>query len=525
MTDDFEIKFATQIDDNTTVVTVDELMAERIEEAVRKYDPSNIYYRTYLNESAITTELTKDKLDDLAVLPQQDLRKIKEINSIVSTYVNKDWIIGKVVEIIDTNINTDYKLSYRDFDDEGELKKLSEAKLLIDDFNDRINLKRLTKNSVPNCYQNGNYFFYCRRTNQGHYNIEPFNLDLIEVSDYEINGEPVLLFNVKDMKKKLSRTIKKNKKNKALFFDKLDKEVKENYPPEVYKAYKSGDDYAKLDYNWTGCMRINNQDKKYGLTPIFRALYPTLTLEQFDITDAVTSKAKAKKIIAQFLNPELIKDGRNGYNEQAYAHDNLIRAFKMSTVLVTPPAYVKDIKYIEPSTETTEPGLVKSYVERVLSTLGISFLMSSDGTNGTVAKIALEQLMKMINSITENLEFIMERLYRNLLAENGFDSIYAPSVQIVDSELMEHNMKLEFAKVLFSTFNCSMETALGILGVDFNDELSKRKIENEKGVDNIFTPHASQYTSSSDNTGGRPTEDNVENVDKQEYDNNRNNDS
>ena len=197
----------------------------------------------------------------------------------------------------------------------------------------------------------------------------------------------------------------------------------------------------------------------------------------------------------------------------------------MSTVLVTPPAYVKDIKYIEPSTETTEPGLVKSYVERVLSTLGISFLMSSDGTNGTVAKIALEQLMKMINSITENLEFIMERLYRNLLAENGFDSIYAPSVQIVDSELMEHNMKLEFAKVLFSTFNCSMETALGILGVDFNDELSKRKIENEKGVDSIFTPHASQYTSSSDNIGGRPTEDNVDNIDKQEYDNNRNNDS
>ena len=247
-------------------------------------------------------------------------------------------------------------------------------------------------------------------------------------------------------------------------------------------------------------------------------------MNSFDITDAVTSKAKAKKIIAQFLNPELIKDGRNGYNEQAYAHDNLVRAFKMNTVLVTPPAYVKDIKYIEPSTETTEPGLVKSYVERVLSTLGISFLMSSDGTNGTVAKIALDQLMKMINSITENLEFIMERLYRNLLIENGFDSIYSPSVQIMDSELMEHDMKLEFAKVLFSTFNCSMETALSILGIDFNDELSKRKIENEKGVDGIFTPHASQYTSSG-NDGGRPANDDVENVDKQEYDNNRNNDS
>ena len=38
MTDDFEIKFATQIDDNTTVVTVDELMAERIEEAQLSFE-------------------------------------------------------------------------------------------------------------------------------------------------------------------------------------------------------------------------------------------------------------------------------------------------------------------------------------------------------------------------------------------------------------------------------------------------------------------------------------------------------
>lgn len=216
--ENFEIKFATQIDENTEVITTtDELIQSRIEEAIRKYDPSNIYYRTYLNESVTTTQLTKEALDDLAVLPQQDIRKIKQINSIVSTYVNKDWIIGKVVEVINTNINTQYKLSYRDFEEEGEIQKLNEAKLLIDDFNDRINLKRLIKNVIPNVYQNGNYYFYCRRTNEGHYDVEPFSLEFIEVSDYDINGEPVLLFNVKDMKKKITRTIKKNKKNKALF--------------------------------------------------------------------------------------------------------------------------------------------------------------------------------------------------------------------------------------------------------------------------------------------------------------------
>ena len=268
-------------------------------------------------------------------------------------------------------------------------------------------------------------------------------------------------------------------------------------------------------------MRINNQDKKYGITPIFRALYPTLILEQFDIADSITAKAKAKKIIAQFLDNKLIEDGKDGYTEQAYAHDNLIRAFKMSTVLVTAPAYVRDIKYIEPSVETTEPATVKSYIERVLSTLGISFLMSTNSTGGTVATIALEQLMKMINSITKSLEFVMERLYRNILIDSGFDAIYAPSISILDSELMEHDMKLEFAKVLFSTFNCSVETALEMVGIDFKDEYARRKNENDLRMEDVFFPRASQYTTSADNTSGRPSEDNTENIDKQDYDKER----
>ena len=81
-------------------------------------------------------------------------------------------------------------------------------------------------------------------------------------------------------------------------------------------------------------------------------------------------------------------------------------------------------------------------------------------------------------------------------------------------------MKLEFAKTLFSTFNCSLETALEMVGIDFNDELAKRKNENEKGVDEVFSPHASQYTTSSDDVGGRPKSDDVETVDKQTYDDN-----
>lgn len=497
---------------NESKVEISALIKDRLEQAVRNYNPSNPpSSSTYLLEAAQQTTVSRSTLDDLAILPQQDKKKIMQINQIATTYANKDWIIGKVYEVISTNVNTKYRLSYDGVD--GNDNKLAKAKELINNFNKQIKIERLIKNSIPNCYLNGNYYMYFRINQKtGAYDVTSYPLEMIEVSDYDINGEPVLLFNVKELKRKLSRTIKRNRKNKALFYEKVEKEVKENYPEEIYKAYKANDEYARLDYRWTGAMRINNQNKKYGLTPIFRALYPSLTLEQFDITDNINSKAKAKKIIAQFLDPNLTKDGRDGYTEQAYAHDNFIKAFKRDTVVVTAPSYVTDIKYIEPSVDVTDTKTVQSYVERVLSTLGISFLMSSNATGATVATISLAQLMKLVNSISEQLEYILERVYSNLLFENGIDPKYAPTVKVIDSELLEQQVKIELAKLLYSTFNCSLETSLDVLGIDVKDEMAKRQNENDSGYDDIFYAHESQFTKTStgEENVGRPADTKLE---------------
>ena len=109
------------------------------------------------------------------------------------------------------------------------------------------------------------------------------------------------------MKSKLSKAyLKLKKNNKPLFFKAIEDEIKNNYPPEVYKAYKDNEQYAKLDYRFTGIIRVNNQNKKYGLSPIFRALDSIRMLEQFDDTDEVNAKANAKKIIIQLLRKEIM---------------------------------------------------------------------------------------------------------------------------------------------------------------------------------------------------------------------------
>lgn len=526
----FDVILASDItEEDTQVITTSEMGKEWLETAMKQYDAKNTTYSTYLNDLACSTpEITKDTLDNLAVNSQNDLRKILKINNIARIYVNKDWIIGKVAEVIDTNVNSEYRLSYKDFsNDKHKMDDLIKCKKIISKFNNEINLRRLIKNSVPTTFIEGNYIIYCRTEDNNHFNITWFPLGVVEVSDYDINGEPQILINMKELQTRLRKTIKKTRKNKALFFEKLEYEIKANYPPEVYEAYKNKDDYAKLNNRWTGTMRINRQNRKYGVTPIFRALYPALMLEQFDDTDRINAKAKAKKFIVQILRQELMGDNgdKDSFEQQAYAHQNLMEAFKQKTVLVTPPAFVEDIKYVEPSTSNTDINTVNNYVNRELSTLGISFLMNTNSTGASVASISLDQLMKTINSITEQLEFIMEKLYKNILIDSGYSTEFAPSIRILDSELLEMSIKQDLAKLLYCNFNCSMETALSILGFDINDEKSKREYENKIGMDSIFSARQTAYTSSGkgtianiQNNSGRPKNNNVDTKGKQKYD-------
>lgn len=531
--EDFDVVIANdESEEKPVIITTSQMGKQWLEQAMRNYDPKNRTFSAYLNDKEQASEITYETLDNLANNPQNDLRKILTINAIVRKYINKDDIIGKVVETIESNINTSTTLSYKDFpNDSNKLKDLEEIKKIIDDFNDQINLKKLIKNAIPTTYTEGTYIVYCRQ--DGRYIKNWFPLGVVEITDYDINDEPAVLINMKELKSCLQKTIKRTRKNKALFFEKLEQEIKSNYPNEVYQAYKSGESYAKLDYKWVGVMRINNQNRRYGLTPIFRALFPTLMLEQFSKADKTNSAAQSKKIIVQLLNDKLLGDtgNRQHFEEMTYAHQNLVSAFAQKTVLVTPPAYVSDIKYVESEVSLTDTKTVNNYRERVLSTLGIGFLMSSSSTGASVASIALNQLLKTINSISEQLEWILEKWYRNIVIDAGYDVALAPTIKIIDSELLEQSLKQDLAKMLYTLFNCSLETSLDILGIDIEDEKAKREHENEIGLDKTFSPRCTAYTSSGqgkilDNDGdsksGRPTDNNVETTDKRQYDKNYN---
>lgn len=494
--EDFEVIITSnKKEEDTIIITSQERIQKWLDSAVINFNNNYKQYSATLNDSAgLSTVLTKDEIDNLALNAQSDLNKIIQINDIVRYYINKDDLIGKVFETIETNINTEYKLSYKNYSEE--------VKEIIEDFNEQIDIESLIRTAIPIAYCEGNYPMYLR-SEKGSYTIDHYPLKVIEVSDYEIKNEPFLICNIEELKKRLKKTYKKTKKGGNLFFGNIEEEIKNNYPSEIYKAFKEGEKEAKLDIKYSGIIRVNNLGRKYGLTPIFKALKSAIVLETFEKADTINAKAKAKKIIFQKLRKETMGQEYNnlGFEQMAYAHESFMSAWKNETVVYTGAPFVESIEYIEPKIENMDINHINYYLNKMMTSLGIGFL-NNDKQTFTVANISIEQLMRIINKISEQLEKIIEKWYRVILQEKGIDPKFAPKIKIIDSEALDFNIRKDIAEFLFGKLNCSYETVFKMFGFDIDDEKQKRIKENEEGLDQVFTPRLTIYTNSGNNDNG-----------------------
>lgn len=521
--EDFEIVILSEDKkNNTTVITTSERAKIKLSEAFDKYDATNRQYSAYLLEnSSSTASITSEKIEELSNAPQSDLKKILEINEYILKYINKNDLIGVTISSIETNINTNYKLSYKDFT-KLKLKQdsIDNGKQMINDINEQIKIKQIIRNSILMTYAEGTYVMYLRKKDDS-YIVDSYPLGVAVISDYDVNGEPVILIDIKQLTNRLKKTMLKDKKNKPLFFKAVDDEIKENYPEEVYKAYKANEQYAVLDIKYSSVIRIGNMNRKYGLSPIFRAIPPAMMLDTFEEADRMNTKAKAKKIILQKLRKEVLGTGldKDGFEEQAYAHENFMDAWRMSTVVVTPPATVESIEYIEPKSDLTNVDIVNQYRNRVMTCLGIGFLSQEGKQTVSTAKISVEQLMLTINKISEQLEEIVYKWYVNILLDSGLDKIYAPKIKVIDAEQMNFEVKTALAELLYSKMGASYKTVFETIGFDVEEERQRRIEENNLNYEEVFTPHLSSYTYSGESKSeGRPSDTDSNSPDKQNYD-------
>ena len=388
---------------------------------------------------------------------------------------------------------------------------------MIDDFNKQINIKKFIKDAIDICYSEGTYI--CTLRNNGaNWILDYLPLGIAQVSGYSDNNRPVVLIDIKALTDAVRKTIIKTKSGKALFFQNIEEEIKASYNADVLKAYKDKDSYAKIDAAYTGVVRINNRGRKYGLSPIFRALSPTLMLNTFQTTDEITAKSRGKKIIHQVLRKECLgTDGKNkDLGTMAFCHNEFMKAFKNNTVVYTSSPSVEKIVYVEPKIDEISVEKVNIYRNKILSSLGISFLANDKSQTASTANISLAQLLRCINSISQEMETVIENFYETLLTVNNIGLEYMPKISIIDTEMLDKAMSIELSKLLYTTFNCSLNTSLELLNISVEDETLKRQQENDDGLSEVFTPRSTVFNSSGD--VGKPLDPNSKNPDKQAND-------
>lgn len=504
--------------------------------AANEYDPSNRAQSTVLNDNSTSSAISQDDIDNYATAPQADKQKTMEIINLIRQYKNKDDLIGLVVEAIENNVNARYRLHWRDARHKGVDKKANEeVKKAIIEFNEKIHLPQLIRESTAATYQDGNYIMCLRssgKTPSGSdilpdYTVDTYPIGVAEISQYTVGGDPYVLIDMNTLKSQIRKSYTKTKKNKALFYDNETKEIEATFPKEVVEAYKNGERYAKLDIKYTGVERINHDKLQYGLSPIFRAFTPMTMLEYCRKADRMALQTRSKKVLAQYLNKEILGPNWNAdtYKQQAYAHKTLLAAWANGIVLVTPPATVREIAYVEPKAELTNIEVTNDYRNQIMSTLGISFLADGNSKSLTIANLSVKQLMKNINKITKQLEIILHKWYKVVLQEAGMDPALAPTITVIDAEMLEMDLRMDLADTLFSKFNASYETVFELIGYNVEDEKAKREIENDEGYDKIFVPRQTVYTNgggNDDGGDGRPADKDSVDPDKQADDKQRN---
>lgn len=455
---------------------------------------------------------TAEELSNLAKNTQNKIDKVVKINGLVQYNINKDDLIGKTVEIIEDNINTKYRINYPNVklnkkEKKQETKLKEKLKSAIDSFNDQININKLITDTVMTTYTEGNYIFYKKGNKDSGYGIVKYPLKVVEITDRCVNGEPLVVFNVQELKAKLQGSISKygkmKYKQKANIDTTVDKEVKRDYPEEVYQAYKLNDRYVYLNPRNIGVVRINNLGKPYGVTPMFKALPPLLTLETIDNVDRKNLNAKAKKVFFQKMREKMIsEDGKSfDLNAVGYSQASLLQAMADDVVIYTATPMVEDLEILEPKADVTDNETVLSNRNRVLNALGISFITNESKSGVNTVKLSYEDLLKSINKITKQLEPIINRFYKDICSENGIPVEYSPKIEIQSTLLLDYETRLRLFDALYSKIGASYRTSFELLDVDFEEELARRKFENEidngdgtTGLDNVFVSHPTSFT-------------------------------
>jgi hypothetical protein len=523
---DFDIIFS-EVDETTDAATitnygdkVQQYEDNRILAALQKFNPNAQQYSAYTKDLTKADDVTLDTLDTLATDAHNTLDNVLRLNAMIRKTTVLNSFVGKTVESIFSNCNTDYRLVFPDAEGRNKKKTLDQAKLVIDDFLQQIRITNFIRDVVPMTYCEGNRYYYLR-VEGGNYVLDYLPLGVVYMSDYNVDGRPALEMNLKKLETGLKKTYQTDKKKKAIWMKDVEEDIKRNYP-YVYTQWKAGETYARLDVKYAKAVRINNLGRKFGISPLAKVLKDIVVLDNLSKADVTTSKMKQRTLIVQLLRKEVLDTNgqKKGIVQTDYAHQSLMAALATTASVYTAAPFVEEVKYVTPPSEDNTKEKAASYTKALLMGLGIGFV-DTEAATATGSKLSLEELMKLVNAIVDQVNDLLNDYFKVVLENNNIPLEYCPTIQIMDSKAMDFDMKKDLSDFLFNKLSCSYETAYEVLGLaDYATERSRRETENGDKTEEIFKPHATAFNSNGgeSDSPGRPTSKTPENEDKQKTD-------
>jgi hypothetical protein len=110
------------MNNDTILFSSEKNIKEIIEKAVYDFKNKENYRSVYFNESPVSINFNIDDIETLAINTQSDINKIQKINNIVRYFINKNDILGKVYEAIETNVNPEIELIFPTYKEEDKSK-------------------------------------------------------------------------------------------------------------------------------------------------------------------------------------------------------------------------------------------------------------------------------------------------------------------------------------------------------------------------------------------------------------------
>ena len=366
---------------------------------------------------------------------------------------------------------------YRDFGANGLMhkypKKNEKIKKIIDDFENRINIKQFIRDALMELALTGNLACY-DRVNR----VEIYPINKIEVLPLIIDNKQIIAYKVED-------TISLND-----YGDEYNKLIEQAYPQEILDAKSKGNTYAILDKQNSHFVKINSsQYERYGISvilPAFEDLAHKSLLKE-------TERAVANDIIDKIM---MIQIGNDDVKPSKALIDGYSELFSNAkgSVRFTVPYYV-DAKFVEPETNVFGREKFLEVDTDILNTLGISLslLRGSDGSNYADGILNFSGLCRTIENIREPLTTVIYELYQAELERNGCKPEDAP-VPYFEDVVIDKESKMNLMMELFQNAGLPYEVLYEEAGLDFDHIKIVRKNENDENMDDTFKNHAIPFT-------------------------------